>query len=187
MRRALDNGYEVDEMTSRAEAVDLVRSIGDVDVVVIDIRSRARGNPDELGGSQAIRELRKTEPALGIVAHGDRAERYLATQALSAGASGYVSRGAGPAELREAVAAALEQERFVDPAVPATGSRGPLTRRQRQILQLLADGGSTTVAAEELQVSEETVRTHTKNILARLEARNRAHAVAIGLRESLIE
>ncbi len=50
-----------------------------------------------------------------------------------------------------------------------------------------ADGGSMTVAAEELQVSEETVRTHTKNILARLEPRNRAHAVAIGLRESLID
>ena len=57
--------------------------------------------------------------------------------------------------------------------MPQPGSRGRLTRRQRQILQLLADGGSTTIAAEELQVSEETVRTHTKNILARLEARNR--------------
>jgi len=98
-----------------------------------------------------------------------------------------VSRGTGAEELRSAVEAALEQERFVDPAVPPRADRGRLTRRQRQILQLLADGGSTTIAAEELQVSEETVRTHTKNILARLEARNRAHAVAIGLRESLIE
>lgn len=187
MRRVLDDGYEVEELTSRREALDLVRSVGDIDVIVIDIRSRARGNSDELGGSLAIHELRKSEPTLGIVAHGDRAERHLATQALSAGASAYVSRGAGPKELRAAVAAALEQERFIDPAVPGRGHRGRLTRRQRQILQLLADGGSTTVAAEELQVSEETVRTHTKNILARLEARNRAHAVAIGLRESLID
>lgn len=187
MRRVLDAGYEVEELTSRADALDLVRNIGGFDVVVIDIRSRAGGSPEAMSGSEAIQEVRKAEPALGIVAHGDRAERHLATQALSAGASAYVSRGAGPQELREAVAAAVEQERFVDPAVPRPGSRGRLTRRQRQILQLLADGGSTTVAAEELQVSEETVRTHTKNILARLEARNRAHAVAIGLRESLIE
>ena len=187
MRRVLDPGYEIEELTSRDEAVDLVRSIGDYDVVVVDIRSRVGGSTEELTGSDAIRELRKAEPALGIVAHGDRAERHLATQALSAGASAYVSRGAGPDELRSAVAAAVEQERFVDPAVPGPGSRGRLTRRQRQILQLLANGGSTTIAAEELQVSEETVRTHTKNLIARLEARNRAHAVAIGLRESLIE
>ena len=187
MRRVLDAGYEIEEMTSREEAVDLIRSIGDFDVVVVDIRSRVGGSTEELTGSDAIRELRKAEPALGIVAHGDRAERHLATQALSAGASAYVSRGAGPDELRSAVAAAVEQERFVDPAVPQPGSRGRLTRRQRQILQLLANGGSTTIAAEELQVSEETIRTHTKNLLARLEARNRAHAVAIGLRESLIE
>jgi DNA-binding NarL/FixJ family response regulator len=187
MRRVLDAGYEVEELTTRTEALDRVRSIGDFDVVVIDIRSRTGGNHDELNGSQAIHELRKAGSGLGIVAHGDRAERHLASEALSAGASAYVSRGAGPKELREAVAAAVEQERFVDPAVPGRGHRGRLTRRQRQILQLLADGGSTTVAAEELQVSEETVRTHTKNILARLEARNRAHAVAIGLRESLID
>jgi DNA-binding NarL/FixJ family response regulator len=187
MRRALDAGYEVEELPTRTEALDRVRSIGDFDVVVIDIRSRTGGNKDELNGSEAIHELRKAESGLGIVAHGDRAERHLASEALSAGASAYVSRGAGPKELREAVSAAVEQERFVDPAVPARGHRGRLTRRQRQILQLLADGGSTTVAAEELQVSEETVRTHTKNILARLEARNRAHAVAIGLRESLID
>ena len=187
IRRVLDTGYEIEELNSREEAVELVRDIGDVDVVVVDIRSQASGSPDGMNGSDAIRELRKAEPSLGIVAHGDRAERDLATHALSAGASAYVSRGTGPEDLRSAVEAAIEQERFVDPAVPPRADRGRLTRRQRQILQLLADGGSTTLAAEALQVSEETVRTHTKNILARLEARNRAHAVAIGLRESLIE
>jgi len=187
IRRVLDPHYEIEELTSREEAVDLIRDIGDFDVIVVDIRSRAGGSTDGLGGSEAISRLRRAGPTLGIVAHGDRAERHLAMQAFSAGASAYVSRGAGADELRSAVEAAAEQERFVDPAVPQSGSRGRLTVRQRQILQLLADGGSTTIAAEELQVSEETVRTHTKNILARLEARNRAHAVAIGLRESLIE
>jgi DNA-binding NarL/FixJ family response regulator len=187
IRRVLDTGFELEELTGRDEAVELVRDVGDFDVAVLDIRSRASGSPDGMNGSDAIRAMCKAEPSLGIVAHGDRAERDLATHALSAGASAYVSRGSGPEELRLAVAAALEQERFVDPAVPPRAGRGRLTRRQRQILQLLADGGSTTIAAEALQVSEETVRTHTKNILARLEARNRTHAVAIGLRESLIE
>jgi DNA-binding NarL/FixJ family response regulator len=98
-----------------------------------------------------------------------------------------VARTAGAQELREAVDAALAQKRFVDPLVPPKGSRGRLTRRQREILQLLADGGSTTAAARQLDLSEETVKTHMKNALARLGARNRTHAVAIALRESLIQ
>ena len=131
--------------------------------------------------------LRRSSPALGIVAHGERPERHLASAAMQAGASAYVARTAGADELRRAVDAAAAQESFVDPAVPPKGSRGKLTRRQRQILQLLADGESTTVAARELDLSEETVKTHIKNALARLGARNRTHAVAIALRESLID
>jgi DNA-binding CsgD family transcriptional regulator len=70
--------------------------------------------------------------------------------------------------------------------VPPKGSRGVITQRQREILQLLADGESTTVAARKLGLSEETVKTHMKNALGRLGAKNRSHAIAIGLRESLI-
>ena len=109
------------------------------------------------------------------------------TIALQAGATAYVSRTASIEHMVSAVRAALDQERFVDPGLPPRGSRGKLTRRQREILQLLADGGSNALAARELGLSEETVKTHTKNALARLGARNRTHAVAIALRESLIE
>ena len=123
---------------------------------------------------------------LGIVAHGDRPERFLANAAIGAGATAYVSRTAGPDELRKAAVAAAAQERFVDGGVPPKGSRGAITKRQREILQLLADGESTTVAARQLGLSEETVKTHIKSTLSRLEAKNRSHAVAIGLRESLI-
>jgi DNA-binding NarL/FixJ family response regulator len=98
-----------------------------------------------------------------------------------------LARTAAADLLQRAVNAALAQERFIDPAVPPPGRRGKLTRRQREILQLLADGGSSAFAARELGLSEETVKTHTKNVLARLGARNRTHAVAIALRESLIE
>ena len=140
-----------------------------------------------LDGNEAIRALRKAKPGLGIVAHGERPERHLANSALQAGASAYVARTAAADLLMRAVDAALAQESFVDPAVPPPGSRGKLTRRQREILQLLANGESTTVAARELGLSEETVKTHTKNALARLGARNRTHAVAIAMREALIE
>ena len=187
VRNALSDGFEVEEMETRAGAVELVRDIGSFDVAIVDMRRWEDGGTTALDGNDAIRALRKAKPGLGIVAHGERPERHLANNAMQAGASAYLARTAAADLLMRAVRAALAQESFVDPAVPPPGSRGKLTRRQREILQLLANGESTTVAARELGLSEETVKTHTKNALARLGARNRTHAVAIALREALIE
>jgi DNA-binding NarL/FixJ family response regulator len=187
VRETLQDDFEVHESASREEALGLIRDIGSFDVAIVDLRRRAAEADHALGGHEAIRALRKVEPGLGIVAHGERPERHIAAAALQAGATAYVARTAGPEDLRRAVQAALAQESFVDPAVPPKGSRGKLTGRQRQILQLLANGESTTVAARELGLSEETVKTHTKNAVARLGARNRTHAVAIALREALVE
>jgi DNA-binding NarL/FixJ family response regulator len=187
VRGVLEDSFEVHESSSREEALDLVRDIDDFDVAIVDLRWRQNGPEASMTGPEAIRALHRSSPVLGIVAHGERPERHLANAALQAGASAYVSRTAGTAELRRAVAAAAAQERYVDPAVPPKGSRGKLTRRQREILQRLADGESTTVAARKLDLSEETVKTHMKNALARLGARNRTHAVAIALRESLVD
>lgn len=187
VRDVLGGDFEVHETISREEAVGFIRDIGSIDVAIVDLRRGPAGGDGALDGSEAIRALRKAEPGLGIVAHGERAERHIAGAALQAGATAYVARTADADDLRRAARAAFAQERFVDPAVPPKGSRGKLTHRQREILQLLANGESTTVAARELGLSEETVKTHTKNALARLGARNRTHAVAIALRESLIE
>lgn len=182
----LQDRFEIQEVASRDEGVELVRDIGSFDVAIVDMRRWAVSS-SVLDGGETIRALLKSEPSLGVVAHGERAERHLANAALHAGASAYVSRTASAELLQRAVHAALDQEHFIDPAVPPRGSRGKLTRRQREILQLLANGESTTVAARELGLSEETIKTHTKNALGRLGARNRTHAVAIALRESLIE
>ncbi len=187
IRGAIEDGFVVHESSTRDEALDLVRDVGDFDVAIVDMRWRGNGDSNTVTGPDAIRMLQRSSPALGIVAHGELPERHLASAALQAGASAYVARTAGPAELRRAVDAAVEQERFVDPNVPPKGSRGTLTRRQREILQLLANGESTTVAARELDLGEETVKTHTKNAVARLGAKNRTHAVAIALRECLID
>jgi DNA-binding NarL/FixJ family response regulator len=187
VRNALRDDFRVDEIATRAEAVEHVRDTGSFDVAIVDMRRWETDSVESLDGDSAIRALHKAKPGLGIVAHGERPERHLANSALQAGASAYVARTATTELLMRAVNAALAQESFVDPAVPPPGSRGKLTRRQREILQLLANGESTTVAARELGLSEETVKTHTKNALGRLEARNRTHAVAIALREALIE
>jgi two-component system, NarL family, response regulator len=187
VRGALSGDFEIHESETRHEAVVLIRDVGSIDVAIVDLRRDLAGKDEVLHGNEAIRTLRRTAPGMGIVAHGERPERHIASAALQAGASAYIARTASAEEMAKAVWAALEQERFVDPAVPPNGRRGKLTRRQREILQLLADGGSTAAAARELGLSEETVKTHTKNVLGRLGARNRTHAVAIALRESLID
>jgi two-component system, NarL family, response regulator len=186
VRRVLDDGFEIHETESREEGLELIRDVGSFDVAIVDMRFRVDVGP-AISGPEAIRAICRAESGIGIVAHGDRPERHMATAAFQAGATAYVARTASAEDLREAVDAALAQKSFIDPSVPPKGSRGKLTRRQRQILQLMADGESTTAASRELGLSEETVKTHTKNVLARLEARNRTHAVAIALRESLIE
>ena len=188
VRRTLQDDFDVQETESREEGLDLLREIGDFDVAIVDMRWRLNGggNPS-ISGQETIRSMHRVAPVLGIIAHGESRERHHASAAIQAGACAYVPRTASPAKLRKAVEAAVAQESFLDPDLPPKGSRGKLTRRQREILQLLADGESTTFAARSLGLSEETVKTHTKNALARLGARNRTHAVAIGLREHLLD
>lgn len=180
----LDGAFHVEVLPTRREAVELIRDVGGFNVAVIDfLRFVGDG---ELDGPEAVRALRRAEPSLGIVAWGSHPQRHFAQLALQAGATSYISDMSSPADLRKAVRLAADQEQFLDPALPPKGSRGLLTQRQRQILELLADGRSTNFAAEVLGLSEETVKTHTKNMLGRLGARNRAHAVAIGMRHGLI-
>ena len=123
---------------------------------------------------------------LGIVAHGERPSATWRAPRWAPAPAPTSPAPPGPSSCAPPSIAASAQERFIDADVPPKGSRGILTKRQREILQLLADGESTTVAARQLGLSEETVKTHMKNTLARLGAKNRSHAVAIGLRESLI-
>jgi len=123
-----------------------------------------------------------------VVAHGGRVERHAAAEALDAGAGGYVSKRSAPNTIRTAVEAVHDLRPFIDPAADfERGVRPPITRRQREILQLFADGHSTDDAARRLGLSTETVRTHAKATLPRLGARDRAHAIAIALRDSLID
>jgi two-component system, NarL family, response regulator len=188
VREVLGRRYEVEEAENGDGALELLTSIGDFDVAIVDLglgNGQERGG--DLSGMAAIRALRQAQPGLGIVAHGPEAQQHAATEAIRAGATAYVVKSSSVEELNRAVDAAVESQRFVDPAAGRDGGGSALTRRQRQILQLYADGQSTARVAKRLGLSAETVRTHTKAILARLGARDRAHAVAIALRSSLIE
>ena len=188
VRQLLDERFLVEEAADGDDALEMLTDLGEFDVAIIDLERSQAGDDGPPSGTAAIRALRKASPSLGIVAHGPRAERQAATDAMRAGATAYVAKSSPAAALTRAVDAAADAEPFVDPAAEkASRGRGTLTRRQRQILQMIADGHSTTAAAKRLGLSSETVRTHTKAAFARLGARDRAHAVAISLRASLID
>ncbi|MBA2629858.1 MAG: response regulator transcription factor [Thermoleophilaceae bacterium] len=111
--------------------------------------------------------------------------------ALKAGVKGYVRKDSPSEDLIRAIDAAREGDFYVDPSLSSTivldEADRTLSARQREILQMLADGMQTDAVAGRLGLATETVRTHTKRILAKLEASTRTQAVAIGIRHGLID
>jgi DNA-binding NarL/FixJ family response regulator len=155
-----------------------------LDVVIVD-PWRAGADIAEL-----VRKLSTQLAAPVVIFTADGGARLL-TEALKAGVRGYVRKDSPPNDLVRAITAARSGEFYVDPSLSSTivleeGDR-TLSARQREILQMLANGMQTDAVANQLGLSTETVRTHTKRILAKLEASTRTQAVAIGLRYGLIE
>jgi len=112
----------------------------------------------------------------------------------AAGARGYVMKGSPPEDLLRAIRTVAEGKAFVDPSLsPALliANGGPvdqaLSEREREILQLLAEGLHTEEVARRIGLSVETVKSDTKRVIAKLDADTRTHAVAIALRLTLIE
>jgi DNA-binding NarL/FixJ family response regulator len=171
---------------SEAEEVDDARDgPGDApDVVIVD-PSRAGADVADL-----VARIGKQVDAPIVVFTADGGARLL-SDALKAGVRGYVRKDSPSEDLVRAIEAARAGEFYVDPGLSSTivldeGDR-TLSARQREILQMLADGMQTDAVAKKLGLSTETVRTHTKRILAKLEASTRTQAVAIGIRHGLIE
>ena len=158
--------------------------VGALDVVIIDPRSAGA----DVGG--LVTRL-SAELDTAIVVFTSNGGARLLAEALKAGVKGYVRKDSPPEDLVRAIRAAQSGEFYVDPALSSTivleeGDR-TLTARQREILQMLADGMQTEAVARRLGLSTETVRTHTKRILAKLHADTRTQAVAIAIRNGLIE
>ena len=177
------NGVVITDAATALAAVE-TNSQPPPDVAVVDPRG-AGGEVDEVVGL-----LRKRLRCAVVVFTSNGGARLLA-EALKAGVKGYVRKDSPPEDLVRAIRAAREGNFYVDPALSSTivleeGDR-TLTVRQREILQMLADGMQTEAVARKLGLSTETVRTHTKRILAKLHADTRTQAVAIAIRNGLIE
>ena len=155
------------------------------DVVIMDVRMPG------IDGPEATRLLTEKVPGIAVLIFTAYSERSLLSRGLDSGAKGYILKEAPHQTLVRAIEKVAEGEGYVDPALmPAflTGKdkEDMLTTREREILQLLADGMSNADVAGKLFISQETVKSHVRHILAKLEADTRTHAVAIALREAII-
>jgi DNA-binding NarL/FixJ family response regulator len=173
------------------EALDAVASL-DPDVVLMDLVM------PRLDGVGAMRELRRLRPEVRVIVLTSFAQDDRLMPAIQAGAAGYLLKNVAPAELARAVRAAHAGEALIDPAVAARlverlarpagddpDGAEQLTRREREVLSLIARGYSNKRIALELGIAEKTVKTHVGHVLAKLGVADRTqaalHAVRAGL------
>ncbi|HEX5196810.1 MAG TPA: response regulator transcription factor [Gaiellales bacterium] len=154
-------------------------------VVILDVRMPG------MDGLAAAKEITSEIPETAVLMFTAFAERSLLTRGLESGAKGYILKEAPHQTIVRAIQKVADGDGYVDPALmPAflTKEReNMLTAREREILQLLADGMSNADVAAKLFISQETVKSHVRHILSKLEADTRTHAVAIALRTAIID
>jgi DNA-binding NarL/FixJ family response regulator len=155
-------------------------------VVIMDVRMPG------LDGLDATKELMEKEPNIAVLIFTAYSERSLLARGLESGAKGYILKEAPHETLVRAIEKVAGGDSFIDPALMPAFLSGKdredmLTAREREILHLLAHGMSNADAAQRLFISQETVKSHVRHILAKLEADTRTHAVAIALRDAIID
>ncbi|MGH3656458.1 MAG: response regulator [Micromonosporaceae bacterium] len=189
LRAVLQTEPDVDVVAEAATAEEAVRLTGelDIDVVLMDLRFGGGMNGSE---ATAIIAGRPDPPRVLIVTTYDTDADML--PAIEAGATGYLLKDALPDELAAAVRSAAGGRSAIAPAVaqrlvsrmrtPATA----LTRREIEVLALVADGLSNRAISERLHLSQATVKSHLVHIYARLGVDSRTAAVAAAISKGLI-
>ncbi|MFF1252794.1 response regulator [Pseudarthrobacter sp. NPDC058329] len=189
----LDDIEAVDEATDGQEALEKLSAMaayGELpDVVLMDLMM------PRLDGVSATAEITRLYPSVKVVILTSFGETERLHAALDNGASGYLLKDAGPTEVAGAIRAASRDEVFIDSAVakqlarsissPPTGI-ALLTRRERDVLKLVAEGRSNQEIARELSISERTARTHVSNLLGKLNLRSRTQAALVAVRAGLL-
>jgi DNA-binding NarL/FixJ family response regulator len=156
-------------------------------VALVDVRM------PKLGGIELARRAQRSAPDTAILLYTGYGDRALLTEALDAGVSGFVLKEAPMDDLVRAVRAVASGGTYVDPVLAGTlatssvGNKLPqLTQREREVLRLLADGLANEEIGKKLFISAETVRTHVRKAMGKLDADTRTQAVARALRDHLI-
>ena len=191
----LEKDLSVQVASSGTEAVAAVGR-GRPHVVLMDLEMPGQG------GIEIIRRLRESNPTAHVIALSGHEEDLFKARAPEAGAVGYVSKFTPVEEIPDLVRRVHRGERIIDRAEMARLLRvlrhrrhqesterqrvNRLTDRQRQILQLMAEGVSPREMAAQLNVSPYTLRTHVQNILTRLSVHTKTEALAMAMRHGKV-
>jgi two-component system, NarL family, response regulator len=145
----------------------------------------------EMGGIDAISAIRGEFPEARVIILTTHAGDVQISRALKAGARAYLLKGSLRKELLETIRAVHAGQRRVSSEVAAEmaehATDEALTPREIDVLRLVAGGNANKQVAAKLSLTEETVKSHVRNILAKLGANDRTHAVAIGLKRGIID
>lgn len=160
------------------------------DVIVMDLFM-----PGGMDGLEATRKAKAKSPHSQVVVLTGYTDHARVTAALRAGAIGYVRKDGTPEILLQTVRAAANGQSILDPAIAGAVLQDlvngydvsqKLTKRELEVLKQLAHGQTNKRIAQELVVSEETIKTHVGNILSKLQMNHRTSAVVSALKQGLI-
>ena len=195
LRRSMtEQGFSVvGEAADGAQAVELAHRLLP-DVVLMDVTM------PELDGVGATREIRSALPNVRVVMLTMHADEDVLASAIRAGASGYLVKDCSTREIAEAVRMAASGETIISPNLAAsmldevrkmdapaqTEDQRVVTRREEEVLQLIANGCSTPEVAEQLYISHKTVKNHLASIYQKLDARDRTQAVLQAVRMGIV-
>lgn len=174
----------VAEASNGKEAIDAFRS-HQPDVTLMDLQM------PEVDGLEAIDAIRVEFPEARIIILTTYSGDMQVLRALRAGARAYILKGHVHKELLDTIRAVHAGQKRIPPEIAAEladhATDDPLTDREMDVLRLIAAGNSNKQIADRLSIGEATVKSHVTNILSKLGANDRAHAVTIGLKRGIIE
>ena len=174
----------VAEASNGREALDQFRKHRP-DITLMDLQM------PEMSGIDAMSSIRGEFPDARIIVLTTHAGDFQVSRALKAGARAYLLKGSLRKELLDTIRAVHAGHKRLSPEVAAEIAEhaidDALTPREIDVLRLVARGNANKEIAAQLSLTEETVKSHIRNMLAKLGANDRTHAVAIGLRRGIIE
>lgn len=175
-----------------ARAQDGERALAEIEartpaVAVVDLRM------PRISGTEIARRSLSAAPSTAVILYTAYGERAQLMEAIDVGARGFLLKESPLTDLTHAVETVAAGDVYIDGALAGSlvtaevaGSLPSLTRREREILRLVADGCSNEQIGSRLFISPETVRTHVRKAMKKLDADTRTQAVAVALRQSLI-
>ena len=174
----------VAEASTGQEAIEQFR-LHRPDVTLMDLQMPG------LNGVEAIINIHSEFPNARIIVLSTYSGDVQVLRALRAGARGYILKGHVHRELLETIRAVHAGKKRIPPEIAAEladhAGDEDLTSREIDVLRLIAAGNANKLIADQLSISEETVKSHITNILSKLGANDRTHAVTIGLKRGIIE